>query len=241
MANTIQIKRGNGVPTSLADGELAYSKSKQDLYIGHENVVNSLLGDKLEKLDLLDYVYPIGSIYMSTENVCPASFLGGTWSKIQDTFLLAGGSSYTEGRSGGSPTHALSVNELPSHNHTGSTGSTGSHTHTVTTESAGAHYHTLDREYVYYSGSGWSRESSGSSYSYASGYTNTTGAHTHSLTIASSGSHSHTVTIDSIGGGQPSQQCRLIQSSICGKESRIFPSTVKTSYTFTAPIRLGLG
>ena len=68
--------------------------------------------------DLINIIYPIGSIYMSVNNVSPASFLGGTWEAIQDRFLLSAGSSYSAGSTGGAATHTLSVNEMPSHKHT---------------------------------------------------------------------------------------------------------------------------
>lgn len=57
---------------------------------------------------LLNMVYPVGSIYMSVNSVSPASFLGGTWERIQDKFLLAAGSSHGAGATGGSETAALS-------------------------------------------------------------------------------------------------------------------------------------
>jgi hypothetical protein len=47
-------------------------------------------------------VYPVGSIYMSVNNISPASFFGGVWEKIEDRFLLASGSSYLLGETGGS-------------------------------------------------------------------------------------------------------------------------------------------
>jgi hypothetical protein len=34
------------------------------------------------KAALLETVYPVGSIYMSSEDVSPASFLGGTWDEV---------------------------------------------------------------------------------------------------------------------------------------------------------------
>lgn len=40
---------------------------------------------------ILDFIYPIGSIYMSVNNVSPRSFIGGTWAQIDDAFLLATG------------------------------------------------------------------------------------------------------------------------------------------------------
>ena len=38
---------------------------------------------------LLDFIYPIGSIYQSTKNISPATFLGGTWKQLKGTFLYA--------------------------------------------------------------------------------------------------------------------------------------------------------
>lgn len=67
--------------------------------------------------DLLDMVYPVGSIYMSVNNVSPQSFLGGTWEQIKDTFLLSAGDTYTAGDTGGEATHTLTVQEMPSHTH----------------------------------------------------------------------------------------------------------------------------
>lgn len=55
--------------------------------------------------DLINIIYPIGSIYMSVNNVSPASFLGGTWEAIKDKFLLSAGSSYNAGSTGGAATH----------------------------------------------------------------------------------------------------------------------------------------
>ena len=61
--------------------------------------------------------YPIGSIYLSVNNTSPASLFGGTWEKIQDRFLLASGSSYLLGATGGEKEHTLTISEMPSHDH----------------------------------------------------------------------------------------------------------------------------
>ena len=80
---------------------------------------------------ILNTVYPVGSLYTSFNSTSPANIVGGTWVQIQDCFLMAAGSSYAIGTSGGSATHthtsaahthttaghALTVNEMPSHNH----------------------------------------------------------------------------------------------------------------------------
>lgn len=74
-------------------------------------------------------IYPVGSIYMSVNNVDPAVLFGGTWQQIKDKFLLASGDTYNNGATGGSATtsytpagtvgdHALTVEEMPLHSHT---------------------------------------------------------------------------------------------------------------------------
>ena len=62
-------------------------------------------------------VYPVGSIYMSVNSTDPSLLFGGTWERIQDTFLLAAGSTYTAGDTGGEATHTLTTDEMPSHRH----------------------------------------------------------------------------------------------------------------------------
>ena len=66
---------------------------------------------------LLNLIYPVGSIYMSVSDTSPATFLGGTWERIQDKFLLAAGSTYAAGAAGGSTTNT--------HSHYQSVGSDG--------------------------------------------------------------------------------------------------------------------
>lgn len=76
---------------------------------------NTIVGNGVSAI--LSKIYPIGSIYMSIENASPASFLGGTWEQIKDTFLLSAGDTYTNGDTGGEATHTLTVDEMPSHTH----------------------------------------------------------------------------------------------------------------------------
>lgn len=67
---------------------------------------------------ILEAVYPVGSIYMSVNNVSPATLFGGTWKAIQGKFLLgANGGAYKAGTTGGEATHTLTTSEMPSHNH----------------------------------------------------------------------------------------------------------------------------
>lgn len=66
---------------------------------------------------LIDFIYPVGSIYLSVNSTSPATLFGGTWVQLKDRFLLGAGTSYSAGTTGGSATHALSVAEMPKHAH----------------------------------------------------------------------------------------------------------------------------
>lgn len=67
--------------------------------------------------DLIDVIYPVGSIYMSVNSVNPSTLFGGTWEQIEDKFLLGCGTTYANGSTGGSPDAVVVT-----HNH--STGDT---------------------------------------------------------------------------------------------------------------------
>ena len=66
---------------------------------------------------IADLVYPVGSIYMSVNSTDPAQLFGGSWTQIQDRFLLGAGTSYTNGRIGGAATCQLTTDNLPKHTH----------------------------------------------------------------------------------------------------------------------------
>lgn len=83
----------------------------------------------------LNLVYPVGAIYISTVSTSPATLFGGTWEQIQDTFLLAAGSTYSAGGTGGSadaivPYHRHSVSAVTG----GITGGAHSHDPSTTSE-----------------------------------------------------------------------------------------------------------
>jgi hypothetical protein len=76
------------------------------------NEVVSQLGDSSG-----DNIYP-GYIYISADSTSPASLFGGRWERVEDVFLLAAGSNYEAGSTGGEVTHTLTEDEMPSHKHT---------------------------------------------------------------------------------------------------------------------------
>lgn len=93
-------------------------KLKDSTYIDSTGIVHNreLLSDLLSRISLM--AYPIGSIYISINSTNPSTLFGGTWEQIKDRFLLACGSTYKNGTTGGEATHKLTINEMPEHNHT---------------------------------------------------------------------------------------------------------------------------
>lgn len=59
----------------------------------------------------VDKIYPVGSIYLSVSSANPTDLFGGTWERIQNRFLLAAGSSYAAGSTGGVASHKHKLND----------------------------------------------------------------------------------------------------------------------------------
>ena len=66
---------------------MSYPNIVQDVQ-NLETKTNNLINDKVNVSDLINLIYPVGSIYMSVNDVSPQIFLGGTWEQIKDRFLL---------------------------------------------------------------------------------------------------------------------------------------------------------
>lgn len=92
--------------------------------------------------EVLDIVYPIGSIYLSISDTDPKVLFGGVWEQITGRFLLGAGSpkqngyngfgviqeeelkwNFQNNTTGGEYSHKLNTNEMPSHNHLSSNSS----------------------------------------------------------------------------------------------------------------------
>lgn len=83
----------------------------------------------------VDFIYPIGSVYITTQAINPSILFGGVWKQtaksraivgaganIANTNtvygpLAAGALNFSAGELIGEPTHTLSINEIPSHGH----------------------------------------------------------------------------------------------------------------------------
>ena len=169
--------------------------------------------------------------WASNDPTSPASFIGGTWERVEGEFIMGASSAYPVGTTGGSATHTQTTAEMPSHSHSGSTGSAGSHSHSASTDSAGWHSHSGTTDWAGShthdatinsngSSTGGSSGLVSSSMGYGNGYynatiktksagshthsfsTNGTGSHSHTVSIGDAGAHTHTVSIGSTGSGQ---------------------------------------
>ena len=94
---------------------------------------------------LLNLVYPVGSIYWSSNNTNPGTLFGGTWTQIKDKFILAAGDYYSNGATGGTSSVTLTVSNMPSHSHSFTpSGTVGSHSHSFTPSgTVGSHTHSF--------------------------------------------------------------------------------------------------
>lgn len=144
--------------------------------------VNSITSNENKNLNITEIcnvIYPIGSVYISINDIEPSSLFGGTWEKLEDRFLLASGKTYTNGNVGGEATHTLTTTELPGHSHeipslSGSTSNAGAHNHAVIGTSATS------------GGSGVFCETWANRSNDRNGYTSSVGDHSHSVTTNAS-------------------------------------------------------
>lgn len=104
---------------------------------------------------VFDVVYPVGSIYMSVNNVNPSTLFGGTWEQISGKFLLASSSGRAAGTTGGAETvsytpagtvgnHTLTASEMPAHTHTYAKSAATSGSTTLTADQIPSHNHSYN-------------------------------------------------------------------------------------------------
>lgn len=133
-------------------------------------------------VNLLDIIYPVGSLYFTNNDTSPAAIVGGSWTKIEEAAIRSGDIvGYV-----GADEHAITTNEMPAHKHSasGSTGSAGGHSHEMyvkTNAASGS-----SRQVIQYSS-----DNSGGEWKWSS-------------SNASAGSHTHSVSvsINNTGGGE---------------------------------------
>lgn len=135
--------------TDALNGKVPITRTVNNKALSSDITLSASDVGAITKANLLDFVYPVGSIYMSMNNTSPQTFLGGTWEQIKDCFMWATGDTtemlvrkyipsgakyyFTAGSRGGEFYTSLAEQEMPSHTH-----AQNSHNHTQ-----GYHMHFL--------------------------------------------------------------------------------------------------
>ena len=107
-------------------------------------------------ISLLDIVYPVGSIYISTVDKSPAEIVGGTWTGLFNSTQLR---NYVPGGTveGQAPlgdyagSNFISVEQLPAHNHA-ARGTVNGHIQKYVADSTNSKYYGGSSGYFKYSG-----------------------------------------------------------------------------------------
>lgn len=134
------------------------------------------------------WVPPVGFVWKSASPTSPANiYAGTTWAQLKDRAIIAAGSSYSNGSTGGATTHILSTAEIPAHSHSGSTSGSGGHGHSSITAKSVKTGHQWDGDV------GWNV----SLYNRGS-----TGILNNSTSTSTNGSHSHSASINATGSGK---------------------------------------
>ena len=168
------------------------------------NNLKWLFNNHLAKTGVINTVCPVGSIYMSVNNINPGTYLTGTtWVAWGSGRVPVGVNSSDTAfnsaeKTGGAKTHTLTTDEIPSHSHTftgssAATDSTGSHTHEggVWIESINypsktpEAYHSIDWKY-HFDGNRYGRLWQTSPDGHGMILTDSAGSHQHNLTASGS-------------------------------------------------------
>lgn len=110
-STTQTLTLGRGIPTFFID--TAKSSVGVNCFPASDDVFQ--LGDNA--FLTAQGAYPVGAIYLSVTDTDPATLFGGTWERIGGRFLLGADETYKAGSTGGEAEHTLTIDEMPSHNH----------------------------------------------------------------------------------------------------------------------------
>ena len=102
---------------------------------------------------LLDYIYPVGSIYISADSFFdPNEEWGGVWEQVEaGKVIVSAGTGYSVGATGGQASVTLTEDQcvLKSHTHIYKKSSTTTNSHALTVNQIPAHAHTIYFQYYY--------------------------------------------------------------------------------------------
>ena len=167
----------------------------------------------MRSITVVDLIYPVGIIVHLAVDTNPNILFGvGVWERIgQGRVVLDSGSDYPALENGGSETHTLTVAEMPSHNHSASTGGAGAHTPSGTVNSTsitGSIYSNYGNgssgtngvfSQSFISNCGMDEYGKGGS---RDNRVNLNASHGHSFSGNAVSNHTHSVTVNNNGSGE---------------------------------------
>ena len=115
-ASEVEANRVSDLPDTVSE-QAAYLKERLD------RVAVSMLVPKVnEIIEMLNKMYPVGSIKITTKNENPGTYLYGTWvawgsGKVPVGVNTSESEFSTPEKTGGKKTHTLETNEIPAHTH----------------------------------------------------------------------------------------------------------------------------
>jgi hypothetical protein len=113
-----------GAQTVAGKPELMYVSEDGDVQITNAGAIN--VSVTTLKTALINLLFPVGFIYVTTVATNPGTYLGGTWAACGAGRVLVGkaaaGTFATAGATGGAETHTLIISEMPAHTHTSNAG-----------------------------------------------------------------------------------------------------------------------
>ena len=145
----------------------------------------TLADAKMSTKELVDILYPVGHIYMSTNSANPGTlFPGTTWEAYAQGRVLIGAGTgtdcrsekktFTAGSTGGEYNHQLTVGELAVHGHNATISTSGNHSHGIQTgNNTDAPYNMVSTQ---------------AKINNTTRYTQEAGNHAHTITISNTGS-----------------------------------------------------
>ena len=102
-----------------------YNQNETDLNNAYEKIVDE--NEYVTKGELIEIIYPVGSIYITTNGQNPGEYLGGEWESYGEGRTIVGAGTGTDSNNvqkvfeinetGGEYEHTLTVNELARHRH----------------------------------------------------------------------------------------------------------------------------
>lgn len=167
---TIYIKTANASSISIA--------------VDMDTYVTKAMLDAAEK-KALDLAHPVGSVYLQVGGMDPATAFGGTWKKIEGSYLLASGNyndiTLSAGTRVGEAKHTITTDEMPQHHHEGETDVNGNHHHGTWGEAYGGWM------FGNYAGQGHQGSNGGLDWDNYLYNTSTDGQHSHHFTTGDAG------------------------------------------------------